>query len=61
MLPDQLREIDRRAQHAGITKTDYMIRKALDKPVGDESHAELIDDLERRLQRLDEITFGAVS
>ncbi len=33
-----------------------MLRKALDKPTGDENHAEL----EERLRRLEEVTFGGV-
>jgi hypothetical protein len=61
VLPEELEEIDRRAKRLGLTRTDFMIRKALDQPVGDESYAEQIDDLARRLARVEEVTFGAAA
>ena len=59
ILPEDLREIDRRAKRAGLTRTDFMLRKALDKPIGDENHSERLDGFEERLKRLEEVSFGA--
>ena len=61
VLPEELAEIDKRAKRLGLTRTDFMIRKALDQPVGDENHTERIDDLARRLARIEEVTFGAAA
>lgn len=58
VLPEELAEIDKRAKRLKLTRTDFMIRKSLDLPVGDENHDERIEDLERRLKRLEEVTFG---
>jgi hypothetical protein len=51
--PSELARIDDAAGALGLTRTDFMIRKCLGEPVGDESFGERIDWLERRLERLE--------
>jgi uncharacterized protein (DUF1778 family) len=58
ILPAELAEIDKRAKRLGLTRTDFMVRKALDKAVGDEGHTERIAELEERITRLERVTFG---
>jgi uncharacterized protein (DUF1778 family) len=60
VMPDVLREIDRRAEEAGLTRTDFMTRKALDLPTGVVNLDDRMEAFEERLRRLEEVTFGAV-
>ena len=59
MLPDELADIDARAHALNMTRTDYMLRTALRQPLGDEGFDERLEDVERRLGRLEEIAFTA--
>jgi hypothetical protein len=51
----ELAEIDRRVGELGVTRTAFMVRCALDAGTADEHR---LDDLERRLARLEELAFS---
>lgn len=55
ILPEELEDVDRRAKALRLTRTDYLIRAALRQPLGDEGTDERVDDLEKRLARIEEL------
>ena len=61
LTAEDIGNVDKRAKRAKLTRTDYMIRKALDESVGEEDYTERLDDLERRLKRLEDVQFGRIS
>lgn len=54
VLPGELADIDRRARALGLTRTDYMVRSALRKPIGDNAIDERVSKLEQRMQRVEQ-------
>lgn len=51
--PSELERIDEAAKRSEMTRTDYIIRKSLGQPVGDEGYDDRLDALERRMSRLE--------
>jgi uncharacterized protein (DUF1778 family) len=54
----ELEAIDRRAAEAGVTRTGYMLRAALDLATGEEQRLESIED---RLERIEVALFQGSS
>lgn len=54
----ELKEIRRRSKALGLTLTDYMLRKSLGEPAGDEDYENTLADHEDRLVRLERQLFG---
>ena len=53
ILPDELKEIDRLAGECNMTRTEYMIRSALQQPTGRDGLVDRIAELEKRIDRLE--------
>jgi len=53
ILPDDLAEIDRRADKLRLTRTDYMIRAALGNLPADQNLAADLEDIRGRLDALE--------
>ena len=53
ILPEQLEEIDKLAGAVNMTRTEYMIRSALQQPTGRDGLVDRIAELEKRIDRLE--------
>jgi hypothetical protein len=53
-----LAEIDRRAQRARISRTEYMVRCGLGQSPDPEAVPQRLDALEKRIERLEALTYG---
>lgn len=57
--PDDLAEIDRRAQERGISRTALLINSALERlPHHTYSTDERVNELEQRIQRLEDAVYA---